>query len=224
MSYWILTHSGQHLDLLNPDPNDIDIDTVATVLGRVPHWNGHTVVPISIAAHSIDVLNRMDRKLSQAEPVLQLSPAELKAYALIALLHDAHEAYVGDVSRPMQAAMGGDFNEIARNMQEACFVAFGVLDYWLTMDERVTEMLEEADDESLEVESICFMRENPFGSDGHVPPRLRFYPPYAGPESTALFLETYHRLRTNLDRFEEIDRKQDEDRELQSIPIWTPFI
>lgn len=82
---WMETNSGRRLDLLNPDPDQIEIDDIAHHLGILPRFNGATRFPYSVAQHSLYVS--------------MLVPDHLK---LPALLHDAHEAYIGDLSTPLK--------------------------------------------------------------------------------------------------------------------------
>lgn len=78
----IRTRSGRLVDLANPRVDDIDINDVAWSLARLCRFTGHTSEHYSIAQHSVGV-SRV------AEPRW-------------GLLHDATEAYLGDVSRPLK--------------------------------------------------------------------------------------------------------------------------
>ena len=82
------TASGTRIDLLNPQPSDIDLVEIANGLSRIYRWGGQTLRPISVLEHSLVVAALADRN------------AELPA-----LLHDAHEYIVGDISRPVEAAL-----------------------------------------------------------------------------------------------------------------------
>lgn len=85
MSSFILTSSGREVHLSNPRPEQIDIDDIATALSRLARFNGHGTRFYSVAQHSV---------------VVSLSvPAEL---AMHALLHDAAEAYLGDIVTPVK--------------------------------------------------------------------------------------------------------------------------
>lgn len=85
----IQLHRGGGLDLLSPDPAAITIADIARGLATCARFAGQTAgPPYSVAEHSIHVS--------------RLVPAEL---ALVALLHDAHEAYIGDLSAPLKLAL-----------------------------------------------------------------------------------------------------------------------
>jgi uncharacterized protein len=87
----VLTRGGQMVDLLNPHPATIKLTDIALALSRIPRWNGHTLRPWSVADHSLLVADLV----GDADPNL----------ALAALLHDAHEAYIGDIVQPVQEAL-----------------------------------------------------------------------------------------------------------------------
>ena len=82
---WMETWSGKRVDLLNPDPSQIDIRDIAHHLSILNRFTGATKVPYSVAQHSLYVS--------------MLVPEHLQLHAL---LHDAHEAYINDISTPMK--------------------------------------------------------------------------------------------------------------------------
>ena len=82
---WILTRSGRHLDFQNPDPAEIAIKDIAVSLSRECRFSGQTRLFYSVAQHSV--------LASWIVP---------EAYALEALLHDATEAYLRDLPRPLK--------------------------------------------------------------------------------------------------------------------------
>lgn len=84
-SHWIQTYSGKKFDLVNPTEDMIDIESIAHALSLINRFIGHTPKPYSVAAHSLlvcDLLTDNDK--------------------LAGLLHDASEAYMGDVSSPLK--------------------------------------------------------------------------------------------------------------------------
>ena len=84
----ILTYSGRHLDFRNPDPAEIAIGDIAVALSRACRFSGQCRLFYSVAQHSV--------------LVSLIVPAE---HALEALLHDATEAWLGDVSTPLKALL-----------------------------------------------------------------------------------------------------------------------
>ncbi|MCQ4257441.1 phosphohydrolase [Stutzerimonas stutzeri] len=91
---WILTYTGQRFDLLAPRAELITTIDIAHALAHVCRFGGHTRHHYSVAQHSLVVA-------SIVPPGLQL----------VALLHDATEAYVGDLVRPLKALLP-DYSEI----------------------------------------------------------------------------------------------------------------
>lgn len=91
---WIQTRDGTAFDLLEPKAADVHFSEVAHALACIPRFCGH--VPgghYSVAQHCVlgaDYLN--GRNGPQA--------------ALCFLLHDAHEAYMGDIISPVIRALG----------------------------------------------------------------------------------------------------------------------
>lgn len=84
----VLTHTGKLFDLSQPDAELIDPRDIAHALAHICRFNGHTREFYSVAQHSCIVAD--------------LVPSEHK---LAALLHDAPEAYVGDMVRPLKRFM-----------------------------------------------------------------------------------------------------------------------
>lgn len=85
---WILTSTGKRFDLLEPDADMIDPWDICHSLAHLCRFNGHTREFYSVAQHSCIVA--------------ELVPEEHK---LAALLHDATEAYLGDITRPLKQWM-----------------------------------------------------------------------------------------------------------------------
>jgi hypothetical protein len=82
----ILTFSGDLFDVANPDPNEIRIEVIAHALSNECRFGGHSRSFYSVAQHSFYVSYMVDERL-----------------ALAALLHDASEAYLKDLPRPVKA-------------------------------------------------------------------------------------------------------------------------
>lgn len=84
---WIETFTGRRFYPLDPRPLDIDIEDIAHALSMICRFTGHVRQFYSVAEHSV----RVSRACCHQD-------------ALWALLHDASEAYVADMSRPLKHA------------------------------------------------------------------------------------------------------------------------
>lgn len=87
------TRWGRAFYPLDPRPEDINIADIAASLSKLCRYTGHTKTFYSVAQHCVLVST--------------LVPLE---HAHWGLLHDASEAYTGDMSRPMKLALRS-FNE-----------------------------------------------------------------------------------------------------------------
>jgi hypothetical protein len=108
---------GGTFDLLDPDPADISISDIANALSNICRYNGHVPHFYSVADHSVRVMHLVAER-SPEEPSRPLLMA--------ALLHDAAEAYIGDVIRPLKRYL--DFiQETDEKITKIIFEKYGAL-------------------------------------------------------------------------------------------------
>lgn len=93
---WIYTNSGKHFNLINPYPGQICIDDIACGLSNICRFTGQLNEFYSVAQHSV-----------------LASHIVLPEFAFEALMHDAQEAYLGDVSSPLKGLLP-DYRRIER--------------------------------------------------------------------------------------------------------------
>ena len=116
----IETVCGNLVNPSNPHSDAIDINDIGWALSRLPRFCGHTVTEVvyNVAQHSIYVcelleffLNNIDAfdKVGGSLPATSnpryfcdYSAMQKKSFLLKALLHDAHEAYIGDIPSPVK--------------------------------------------------------------------------------------------------------------------------
>lgn len=104
----ILTVSGHYFDFLNPENNVVRVVDIAHALSNVCRFAGHTREFYSVAQHSVLV-----------------SDIVAPENALIALFHDAVEAYIGDVTRPLKNLLP-EYRVIEARLQADIFRKLGL--------------------------------------------------------------------------------------------------
>ena len=92
---WMLTSQGHEVCLVGAKAADavFELADVAHALALINRFNGHTKRPYSVAEHSLVVAE------------LAALAGETVDVQFACLMHDAHEAYVGDVISPVKEAL-----------------------------------------------------------------------------------------------------------------------
>ena len=109
----VSTLSGE-LSLLNPDPLHMHRDDIITALRHQCRFGGHTIQPVSIWQHSLCVLYMAIEDGASVEDQRK------------ALWHDAPEAYILDIPRPLNHLLGPAYREIEERFEIAVGEALGV--------------------------------------------------------------------------------------------------
>jgi hypothetical protein len=104
----IRTISGSYFDFLNPREFEFDIRDIAHGLSHLCRYTGHTQTFYSVAQHCV-----LASQIVQPEN------------AFAALMHDAAEAFMGDVSKPLKNLLP-DYQRIERSVEEAIFAYYGL--------------------------------------------------------------------------------------------------
>ncbi len=117
---WQRMLSGRRLDLLDPSPNDIEIEDIAHGLARVARWNGQTV-----GTHALSVAQHV---LIVEDIAHDVCPDWPLSFRLAALLHDAPEYVIGDLISPFKTAIGLDYKAFENQLLRAIYLRFGIDD------------------------------------------------------------------------------------------------
>ena len=108
---YIVTFSGEQFSPLTPDINKIHIEDIAHSLSLLCRANGHISHFYSVAQHCINCVN---------ETKARGFPARVQ---LACLLHDASEAYISDITRPVKKHLD-DYRKIEKILQDVIFTKF----------------------------------------------------------------------------------------------------
>lgn len=106
--YSISTYDGQFFDFNHPERYDYDINTIAHALSNICRYGGHSSKFYSVAEHSVLVSRIVPERL-----------------ALCGLLHDASEAFVGDMPSPLKA-MCQSYRTIEERVHKSIAEKFGL--------------------------------------------------------------------------------------------------
>lgn len=105
---WLLTWSGLHLDVLDPQPDQINILDIAHGLANECRFAGQCRVFYSVGQHSVLASQNVS-----------------KSHALEALLHDAAEAYIKDIPSPLKALLP-EYRAIEERLARVIRYRFGL--------------------------------------------------------------------------------------------------
>jgi hypothetical protein len=101
--------TGRLVHPLDPREDEISIVDIAWSLSNINRYNGYTHLPYSVGQHSVHVAMCLPERLR-----------------LLGLLHDASEAYLGDVTAPIKKYLGG-YEQYEKNMMSTIYTKFGLM-------------------------------------------------------------------------------------------------
>lgn len=110
-------HSGYCVDIIAPDLTGLTLTDIATGLSRLPRFVGatHGSTPYTVAQHCCLVADILTER------------HHTHAMQKAGLLHDAHEALMGDIITPVKIALGRHVvHELERRLQVALSARFGL--------------------------------------------------------------------------------------------------
>lgn len=152
---YIQTYSGHQFWPLDPAVDEVFIEDIAHALSMTCRYCGHCLRFYSVAEHCV----LMARYIEQP-------------YKLWALLHDASEAYIADVSRPVKKDLCG-YQRIEANLMYVILKRYG-------LDQGMPVRVKEVDNSMLLVERRQNMRDTPWDwkiEAASIDVRLQFWTP-----------------------------------------------
>lgn len=172
---WLQTYTGLSFDPINPDVNTINVMDIAHSLSLQCRFNGHCLFFYSVAEHSVRVSKVLRKKRDR----------------LWGLLHDASEAYVSDVIRPVKEHLP-EYVKIEEKVQEAIAKRFNLP--W-----PMPEAVKHADDILLMTErrDILLPTIDPWKLDD-VEPLADIIRPWTPQEAMLSFLHTFNELTAGI--------------------------
>lgn len=111
---WHETYTGLKFWTLSPKPEEIRIEDIAHALSYMCRFNGHCSRFYSVGQHSIHCLELARRKGIENNETL-----------LYILLHDASEAYIADLIRPVKRFMP-EYKRVEEELQNKIYLRFGL--------------------------------------------------------------------------------------------------
>lgn len=104
----IITRSGHYFDFLDPKPETIHIEDIAWGLAYTCRFGGQSLQFYSVAQHSCLVADAVEIE-----------------HRFAALMHDAAEAYIGDIVGPLKQLLP-DYKVVEKRVEAAIAAKFGL--------------------------------------------------------------------------------------------------
>ncbi len=137
---YIRTFTGRKFWPLDPAPEDIHIEDIAHALSQLCRYTGHSREFYSVGAHSLIVAATCRERWGD----------EAGRYGL---LHDAAEAYLLDMARPVKYSPDlAAYRTAERSLQHLILRTFGI-----ALDEDVYALMKSVDDEIGHAEMAVLM-------------------------------------------------------------------
>lgn len=125
--------SGARFYVADPRPEDVNLDDIATAISKLCRFGGHSPYFYSVAQHSVYSC--------------MMAPEGFKRAAL---LHDATEAYLVDLPRPIKRMLPG-YVELEKGLERVIAEHFG-------LDELVPPEVKDVDNRMLVTEAAQFFK------------------------------------------------------------------
>lgn len=106
---YLQTVSGRWVNPFDPDPGQLDAGDIARALANQCRFGGHSRVFYSVAQHSVIVSRLVEQRGGDTQD------------SFAALMHDATEAYLGDMPHPLKhrSPLGAAFKAAEDHLEQA---------------------------------------------------------------------------------------------------------
>src|SRR3954470_19444458 len=112
---WMCTFTGRQFWPGDSRPEDVCIEDLAHALSIENRFAGHLPAPYSVAQHSLLVADILRHKFP-----------EDRKLQLWGLLHDAPEAYLKDIPRPLKSQLGAAYPTLEHGVMQSIATKFGL--------------------------------------------------------------------------------------------------
>lgn len=119
----ILLHSGNYFNFIEPEKCEINIEDIAFGLSNICRFGGHCKRFYSVAQHSVAVSLQLEMMAFQEK--ISYPSISISDWGMIGLMHDAAEAFIGDIPRPLKNLLP-DYKAIEQRVEMAVFPIFGI--------------------------------------------------------------------------------------------------
>lgn len=169
---WIQTYTGRQFWPLEPRVEDIDILDIAHALSNLCRYGGHVEQFYSVAQHCVLVSRAVPQK-----------------HALRGLLHDASEAYLIDVPRPIKRSEGMEaYREAEKRLEATIYARYG-------LSAEDPECIKTADNQLLRTEQRDLMKPAPAAwKDYRVGALPETIIPWTSLMARSAFMDRFHEL------------------------------
>ncbi len=117
---WLETFTGIKFHVMQPSAEEVCIEDIAHALSMIPRFGGQARRFYSVAAHSLHVLS-----MALRHSVADVKTERGSRIARYCLLHDAAEAYLGDMVRPLKLSMP-DYRAAEERVFDCILARFGL--------------------------------------------------------------------------------------------------
>lgn len=185
-SDWIQTATGRQFWPLDPQPEEISIIDIAHALSNICRFTGHVRRFYCVAEHSVRVSYEVEWRLRGSTEEVR------RPLALWGLLHDATEAYLCDLARPLKRApvFGPLYKAFERTLMDSVCIRFG-------LDRVEPAIVKAVDNALLETERRDLMNRPPRPWRDPEPPLDEVIDPWPPQTAALAFLKRFAELVPN---------------------------